>query len=227
MARTAMILGPTGSGKTFGIKGLDPKTTFIITPFKTHLAWKGGRKHYIEMIPPKAVGNFIVSDKFNKTLMILKKIGSGVRFKTVIIDDLQFLQGFRAIETSGETGYTKFCVTAEKYLELFKLTARLRDDLTIFFLTQTEVTPYGITRARIGSKFVEEVSGNLESFFDVVVGAGIDTSLTPGDELYGYYQTRKEGEDTLKTPYEMFDDERIPNNLETLRLAMIAYEEDE
>lgn len=222
MANMAMILGDTGDGKTFSIRSLDPSETFLMSPFKQRLSWKGSSKDYSIMIPGKTQGNMLIADSFDVVSAALDKINAGQKFNNVVLDDFQFLQGFRAIRTAHEVGFTKFTVTAEKYISLFDKVSKMRDNLTVFFLCHTEISD-GVRRARIGSKFVEEVSGCLESFFDVVLGAGIDESLSKGDELYGYFQTEKVGGDTLKSPYEMFESSRIPNSLQIVGDAMREY----
>lgn len=227
MAEMAMILANTGQGKSYSIRGLDPKTTFIISPFKMALPWKGWKKDYTEFIPKKQKGNMYRAKGFLDTIQLLKTIGSGKLYNTVIIDDLQFLTGFKAIEEGEVGGFSKFIKTAEYLISLFSVAETLRDDLTIFFLSHVEVDEMGTVRARIGSKFVAETSNSIEAFFNIVLGARLNAELDMSDDMYGYLQTRKEGLDTLRAPFEMFETERIPNDLELVRQAIIKFNEGE
>lgn len=228
MASFAMIEGPSGSGKSSSIRNLNEKTTFVVSPFKSELPFKGWKQKYKLLIPGKQKGNFYQPKSFQEVLALLNEINNGEIYKTVVLDDFQLFQSYRAIETASEKGFDKFIITAELYLALFKRAKSMRDDITVFFLSQTERTEEGYERARIGSKFIGQTIGSLESFFNIVLKSGLDSSLDPyNDKLYGYFQTRTNGYDMIKSPFEMFKEERIPNDLELVRTRLIEYNEGE
>ena len=48
MAKTILIIGESGSGKTTSMRNLDPVTTMYIDADGKGLSWKGWRKQYID-----------------------------------------------------------------------------------------------------------------------------------------------------------------------------------
>ena len=62
----------------------------------------------------------------------------------------------------------------------------------------------------------------LEGLFSIVLFAKVNKE-EDGSLIYGF-ETQNNGENTCKSPMDMFDEEFIPNDLELVRSKIIDYE---
>ena len=94
-------LAPSGFGKSTGIKGipelghkgLDPKTTFVISVLGKPLPWRGSQKDYVVTDYKKpTAGNRIISNDPDVVATILTQLASPeCPYKTIVIDDFNYL----------------------------------------------------------------------------------------------------------------------------------------
>lgn len=96
-----LILAKTGFGKStsigeipeLGIKGLDPKTTYLISCVNKPLPFRGGNKNYI-ITDSKNItkGNRIVTTDAEEVAKLVTILGSANSpYKNIVIDDLNYL----------------------------------------------------------------------------------------------------------------------------------------
>jgi hypothetical protein len=99
-----LILAQSGFGKTtsmghipeVGIKGLNPKSTFLITTTAKELPWRGGHKDYKTWDKPlspeifKSDCNRVVTNNPAQVAMLLSILTKVDKFKDVVYDDSNF-----------------------------------------------------------------------------------------------------------------------------------------
>lgn len=96
-----LILAKSGFGKStslgeipeLGIKGLDPKTTFLISCVNKPLPFKGANKKYIVTTPDKITsGNRIITNDAKIVAQIIAMVGNpATPFANIVLDDMNYI----------------------------------------------------------------------------------------------------------------------------------------
>jgi hypothetical protein len=205
------IVGSTGTGKSTSIKHLNPEETYIINVAKKELPFKGSEKLY-----NAENKNYKELEDANEISRLLKTISDKApHIKNIIIEDSNYIMGFSMVAKATETGFTKFSVMAKDMVDLFRTARQLREDITVFYLTHPEeITDGGDV---IGYKI--KTAGKLID--NQVLLEGLLTVC-----LYTYVEENKDGTASYqfvtnryrkypaKSPDGMFEEIKIPNNLQ-------------
>ena len=205
------IVGSTGTGKSTAIKHLDPKETYIINVAKKELPFKGSEKLY-----NAESKNYKEVDDATEISRLLRTISEKApHIKNVVIEDSNYIMGFTMVSKATEVGYTKFSVMAKDMVELLRTARSLRDDITVFYLTHPETI---------------EDSGEIVGYKIKTAGKLLDNQVLLEGLLtvclYTYVEENKDGTANYnfitnrfrkfpaKSPDGMFDEIKIPNNLQ-------------
>ncbi len=226
MAQSILIIAESGSGKSTSIRTLNPKETFIINiaskplPFKN---WQNNYKLYDKTTNPN--GNLLNISNPTNIYAAMKHVSEKMpHIKNLIIDDWQYMSSFEYFDRASEKGYDKFTQIAANLAQVAKLPKDLRDDLFIFFLTHSEDIIDVNGKRKIKAKTVGKMIDNsltLEGLFSIVLFAKVIKNEK--NKLEYVFVTQTDGENTCKTPMEMFDNEYIPNDLELVRQTILKY----
>lgn len=205
------IVGATGTGKSTAIKHLDPKTTYIINVAKKELPFKGAEKLY-----NTESRNYKEVSEATEITRLLKTISDKApHIKTIVIEDSNYIMGFNMIAKATESGYTKFTLMAKDMVELLQQSRELREDLTTFYISHPETI---------------EDSGEIVGYKIKTAGKLIDNQIVMEGLmticLYTHVEENKDGTASYsfvtnrfkkypaKSPDGMFEDIKIPNNLQ-------------
>jgi len=205
------IVGPTGTGKSTAIKFLDPKETYIINVAKKELPFKGSEKVY-----NRDSKNYAELDDANEITRRLRTISdSAPHIKNIVIEDSNYIMGFNMVAKATEVGYTKFSVMAQEMVNLFKEARKLREDIIVFYLTHLEtieddgsIIGYKIKTA--GKLIDNQVL--LEGLLTVCLYTNVEEKKD-GTTEYNFLTNRYK-KYPAKSPSGMFDEVKIPNNLQ-------------
>ena len=207
------IVGSTGTGKSTSIKHLDPKETYIINTAKKELPFKGADKLY-----NAENKNYKEVDEITEITRLLKTISEKApHIKTIVIEDSNYMMSFRMADKATEVGYTKFTILAKDMVELFREARKLRDDLKVFYFTHPEtiedsgeIIGY---RIKTSGKMLDNQI-NLEGLFTICLYTHVEEAKD-GTATYNFVTNRFK-KYPAKSPDGMFDDVKIPNNLQTV-----------
>lgn len=213
------IVGETGTGKSTAIKHLNPEETYIINVAKKELPFKGSEKLY-----NTENKNYKEVDDPVEVTRLLKTISEKApHIKNVVIEDSNYLMGFRMVEKATEVGYTKFSVMAKDMVDMFRTARRLRDDLVIFYFSHPEtiedsgeIIGYKIKTA--GKLIDNQVL--LEGLLTVCLYTDVEDTKDGANYSFLTNRYRKR---PAKSPDGMFDKVKIPNNLQVVKDAIIEY----
>lgn len=205
------IVGQTGTGKSTAIKHLNPKETYIINVAKKELPFKGSEKLY-----NTENKNYKEIDDANEITRLLRNISDKApHIKNIVIEDSNYIMGFNIVSKATEVGFTKFSLMAKDMVDMFREARKLRDDITVFYLTHPETIEDG--GDIVGYKI--KTAGKLID--NQVLLEGLMTVC-----LYTYVEENKDGTASYnlitnrfkkmpaKSPDGMFADIKIPNNLQ-------------
>ena len=205
------IVGATGTGKSTAIKHLDPKTTYIINVAKKELPFKGAEKLY-----NAENRNYKEVDDANEITRLLRTISDKApHIKTIVIEDSNYIMGFNIVSKATEVGYTKFSLMAKDMVELFRESRKLREDITVFYLTHPETIEDGGDIVGYKIKTAGKLIDNqvlLEGLMTVCLYTHVDENKD-GTATYNLITNRFK-KMPAKSPDGMFEDIKIPNNLQ-------------
>ena len=213
------IVGETGTGKSTAIKHLNPEETYIINVAKKELPFKGSEKLY-----NTENKNYKEVDDPTEITRLLKTLSEkATHIKNVVIEDSNYLMGFRMVEKATEVGYTKFSVMAKDMVDMFRTARKLRDDLVIFYFSHPEtiedsgeIIGYKIKTA--GKLIDNQVL--LEGLLTVCLYTDVEDTKDGANYSFLTNRYRKR---PAKSPDGMFDKLKIPNNLQLVKDAIVEY----
>lgn len=211
MSIPVLILGRSGSGKTYSLKNFSPKEVGVISVEKGRLPFKSDIK---VMKVPKDPTQGTAKDAANlnsaKYTWIIAAIKSAPT-KAVVVDDSQYLLVNELFDRAYERGYDKFVDMAKKFRDLIHSVNEWEDENKIvYFLHHSEIDSDGRQKTKTIGKMLDEKL-TVEGCFDIVIYC----------EDHKFF-TQSNGQSTAKTPEGMFDLE-IPNDLKAVDSAIREY----
>ena len=214
------IVGATGTGKSTAIKHLDPKETYIINVAKKELPFKGSEKMY-----NTENKNYKEIDDANEITRLLRTISDKApHIKNVVIEDSNYIMGFDLVSKADQTGFTKFSLLAKGMVDMFREARKLREDITVFYLTHPETIEDGGDIVGYKIKTAGKMIDNqvlLEGLLTVCLYTYVEESK---DGTASYHLiTNRFKKMPAKSPDGMFADIKIPNNLQLVVDTVKAY----
>lgn len=206
MGNNGMILGRSGSGKTLSCMNLDPKHTVICQVEKQRLPF------------PKKFPMTLKPATYSNIMALFKEIAAGKRpdIKTIVIDDSQYLIVNEFFDKAAEKGYDKFTSMAMNFRNLIHwVNVGLPDDVIVYFLHHTQIDDFGNIKAKTIGKMLDEKL-TVEGCFDIVL-------MTERNQDGYWFRTHGNGNDPVKTPMGMFEDDLIPNDLSIVDAKIREY----
>jgi hypothetical protein len=202
MSITTLILGKSGTGKSASLRNLNPATTALIQVVKKPL-------------PFRAAGwTPYQSDNWLAIVQAMRKAAAGGR-KVIVIDDYQYLLANEFMRRTDEVGFTKFTEIGRHAWEVLTAAAALPDDVRVYILSHTEEVDGGHVKMKTIGKMLDEKI-TLEGLVTIVLRTQVHE---------GQYQfsTQNSGNDTVKSPMGMFNEQHIPNDLAAVDQAIVEY----
>lgn len=201
MGYPVLILGETGSGKTYSLKNFSEDEVGIFSVEKPYLPFKK---------------KFKVAK--NATYEVIAAAFKDPKLKAYVIDDSQYLLVNEMFDKAKDTGYQKYTDIALHFRNLIHyINTQLPDDVIVYFLHHTETD--GNT-GKIKAKTVGKMLDNqltVEGCFNTVL-----LCVTEGTEHC--FITQSDGYTTAKSPEGMFD-LRMPNDLKLVDTKIREYYE--
>jgi hypothetical protein len=204
-----LIMGRSGSGKTYSIKEFNKDEVGVISVEKGRLPFKTDIK--VARIPSGFEGVKDYATLYRaKYAWILKSIESAP-FKSMVIDDSQYLLANELFDRAAEKGYDKFTQMAANFRGLIHaINESENEDKIVYFLHHTELDTDGREKVKTIGKMLDEKL-TVEGCFDIVIYC----------QDHKFY-TQSNGQSTAKTPEGMFELE-IPNDLKAVDSAIREY----
>ncbi len=226
MAHSVLVIADSGTGKSTAIRTLNPKETFIVNIANKPLPFKGWKKDYVNISKDNPTGNMTSASSTPGIIKAMQHVNDKMsHIKTLIIDDWQYMSSFEYFDRCNEKGYEKFTQIAANLAQVAKMPKDMREDLTIFFLTHSEETVDGNGNRKVKAKTIGKMIDNtltLEGLFSIVLFGRV--KKTEDGLEYGF-DTVNNGENTCKTPMDMFEESFIDNDLQLVKNCIAEYEQ--
>lgn len=212
MALPVLIIGKSGSGKTYSLKNFKPDEIGVISVEKGRLPFRSEIK--VAKVPKYGTGDEDAKSygaiNRAKYAWIMKAIETA-KPKSIAIDDSQYLLVNELFDRAYEKGYDKYVQMAANFRELIHFINELeQDDKIVYFLHHTDTDADGREKAKTIGKMLDEKL-TVEGCFDIVIYC----------EDHKFF-TQSNGQSTAKTPEDMFELE-IPNDLKAVDEAIREY----
>ena len=210
MALPVLIIGRSGSGKTYSLKNFAPDEVGVISVEKGRLPFKSDIK---TVRIPKSFGPDVKTyAQLNAAKYSwIQNIIAGSEVKSVVIDDSQYLLVNELFDRAAEKGYDKFTSMAANFRNLIHFINELEDeDKIVYFLHHSELDSDGREKVKTIGKMLDEKL-TVEGCFDIVLYC----------QDHRFF-TQSNGQSTAKSPEGMFELE-IPNDLKAVDMAIREY----
>lgn len=183
-----LVLGESGSGKSYSTQTLPIEETKILSVMKPILPY---RKKVDMVFTPTAKD--VIREMHNTD----KKI--------IVIDDFQYILGVPMMARIGEKGWDKYNEIEQGYSDILAEINTLPQNTIVILTSHTETTDDGKTKIKTIGKALDKYL-TVEGLFMIVLGTQVI------DGKY-YFITQNNGANTLKSPEGMFPSTYIPNDL--------------
>lgn len=190
MAIPVLIIGESGTGKSASIRNFTEKEITAINVAGKPLPFKN-----------KIVS--VTTDDYDEIKKYLNQFSK--KYKSIVIDDAQYLMANEFMRRATERGYDKFTEIAQNFWELINNIKTLPDDVIVYILSHIERDQNGNEKIKTIGKLLDEKI-TVEGMFTIV----LKTNVTDGK--YSFL-TQNSGHDTVKSPIGMFPSYVIDNDL--------------
>lgn len=211
MAIPVLIIGRSGSGKTYSLKNFTADEVGVISVEKGRLPFKTDIK--VARVPKDPTGGEAKDAgavNAAKYAWITRTI-RGAKAKAIVIDDSQYLLVNELFDRTYEKGYDKFTSMAQKFRDLIHFVNDLEEeDKIVYFLHHSELDTDGREKVKTIGKMLDEKL-TVEGCFDIVLYC----------QDHKFF-TQANGQSTAKSPEDMFELE-IPNDLKAVDTAIREY----
>lgn len=199
MAIGAFILGHSGSGKSFSLRNLSPDNVGFINVVGKFLPFKNAQFKQL------------ITDNPHYICELLRKSVAPI----IIIDDFQYLMSNQFMRDSDIKGYDKYTQNGKNIWQILNtINYEMKPYQRVYILSHTDEVDGKTKLKTIGKMLDEKITP------EGMVGIVLQTHIENGNH---HFVTQNNGFTTVKTPYEMFADNLIPNDLELVDNAICEY----
>lgn len=207
MSIATLILGQSGTGKSTSLRNLNPDDVLLIQVVKKPLPFRSTSWKYLS----KDGGSIYVSDNPE---IIIKRMQQTSK-QIIIIDDYQYVMANEYMRRSAETGFNKFTEIGRKTWDVFTEATKLSDDKRIYILSHTEEADSGRTKMKTIGKMLDE-----KITLEGMVSICLQTAIVNEQHIF---MTKNNGQNTVKSPIGLFENEHIENDLNAVDKAICEY----
>lgn len=209
MAIPVLVIGRSGSGKTYSLKNFKPEEVGILSVEKGRLPFRNDLK--VVKVKSFADAEHTPAQANAAKYAWLEMAIKSSKIKSLVIDDSQYLLSGELFDRAYEKGYEKFVDIAAHFRNLIHAINEMEeDDKIVYFLHHSELDADGREKVKTIGKMLDEKLC-IEGCFDIV--------LYCQDQKFF---TQSNGQSVAKTPEGMFELE-IPNDLKAVDDAIRDY----
>lgn len=198
MAVLVMIYGQSGTGKSTSLRNFADDEVAVINVSGKPLPFRNKLKTYD-------------TDSYAKISSALDKIER----KSIVIDDATYLMVNEFMRTAKVAGYQKYTDMAVNFNSLVAKASQLANDKIVYFLGHSDLKDDGTEHFKTIGKMLDNYV-TVEGKFTIVLKTVVQ------DGKY-YFSTHNSGQDTVKSPLGMFEDNYVDNDLKSVDTVIRDY----
>ena len=198
MAVLVMIYGQSGTGKSTSLRNFTNDEVAVINVSGKPLPFRSKLTTYD-------------TDSYTKISSALNKIER----KSIVIDDATYLMVNEFMRTAKVAGYQKYTDMAVNFNSLVAQASQLANDKIVYFLGHSDLKEDGTEHFKTIGKMLDNYV-TVEGKFTIVLKTVVQ------DGKY-YFSTHNSGQDTVKSPLGMFEDNYVDNDLKAVDTIIREY----
>ena len=198
MAVLVMIYGQSGTGKSTSLRNFTNDEVAVINVSGKPLPFRSKLTTY-------------ETDNYAKISSALSKIER----KSIVIDDATYLMVNEFMRTAKVAGYQKYTDMAVNFNSLVAQASQLANDKIVYFLGHSDLKEDGTEHFKTIGKMLDNYV-TVEGKFTIVLKTVVQ------DGKY-YFSTHNSGQDTVKSPLGMFEDNYVDNDLKAVDAIIREY----
>lgn len=183
-----LMIGKSGSGKSTSLRNFKKEEVAIVNVLGKPLPFKS------DLNAPKC-------DDYN---IILKSIAATDK-KTIIIDDANYLITNEFMNKSSIKGYDKYNEIANNFFNLINGIKNITGGKTVYLIMHEDTDEDGNIKPKTIGKLLDDKI-NIQGMFTICIRCVYE------DSKY-LFKLKTNGQDCVKTPFGMFEDETMDNDL--------------
>ena len=201
MAKSILIIGKSGSGKSASLRNLDTKEYALINVLGKQLPFQTD-KAFLE--------------SFNYSEIRDKLVAYSQKTKTIVIDDAGYLLTNALMNIGSKDAFKHYRDMANDFWELLRMISKdLPDDVLVYLLMHEETDELGNVKVKTAGKMLDN-HVTVEGMFTIVLRA-----LKNAD---GHrFQTSDNIGTIVKSPMGMFESQYIDNDLKLVNDTIKKY----
>lgn len=198
MAILVMVYGQSGTGKSTSLRNFNPDDVAVINVSGKPMPFRTKLQTYN-------------TDDYNKILNALSK----TERKSIVIDDATYLMVGEFMRNAKVAGYQKYTDMAVSFNNLIEFASKLPDDVIVYFMGHSEQADDGREHFKTIGKMLDNYV-TVEGKFTIV----LKTVVQDGKYMFS---THNNGQDTVKSPMGLFEQDLIDNDLKVVDDAIREY----
>ena len=183
-----LLIGPSGSGKSTSLRNFSADEVAVVNVLGKPLPFK----------------NDIKAPKLDNYEQILKAI-AGTKKKTIVIDDAGYLLTNEFMNKSSVKGYDKYNEMANNFFNLINGIKNVEGGKTVYLIMHEDMDEFGNIKPKTIGKLLDD-KVNIQGMFTICIRSAFDN----GNYIF---RLKTNGQDCVKTPFGMFEQDTMENDL--------------
>lgn len=195
-----LLIGQSGSGKSTSLRNFKGDEVAVVNVLGKPLPFKSDIK----------------AGKCDDYATILKAIANTPK-KTIVIDDANYLITSEFMNKSSVKGYDKYNELANNFWNLINGIKNIEGGKTVYLIMHEDTDENGNIKPKTIGKLLDD-KVNIQGMFTICIRSMYDN----GNYIF---RLKTNGQDCVKTPFGMFDDEQMENDLKAFDKVVREYYE--
>ncbi len=195
-----LLIGQSGSGKSTSLRNFTRDEIAVVNVLGKPLPFKSD----------------INAQKCDDYATILKAI-AGTKKKTIVIDDANYLITNEFMNKSSVKGFDKYNEIGNHFFELINGIKNIEGGKTVYLIMHEDTDENGNVKPKTIGKLLDD-KVNIQGMFTICIRSMFDN----GQYIF---RLKTNGQDCVKTPFGMFEDESMENDLKAFDKIVREYYE--
>lgn len=195
-----LLIGASGSGKSTSLRNFTREEVAVVNVLGKPLPFKSDIK----------------APKCDDYATILKAIAN-TKKKTIVIDDANYLITNEFMNKSSVKGFDKYNEMGNNFFNLINGIKNIEGGKTVYLIMHEDTDENGNVKPKTIGKLLDD-KVNIQGMFTICIRSMFDN----GNYIF---RLRTNGQDCVKTPFGMFENETMENDLKAFDKAVREYYE--
>ena len=195
-----LLIGQSGSGKSTSLRNFTKDEVAVVNVLGKPLPFKSDIK----------------APKCDDYASILKAI-AGTKKKTIVIDDANYLITNEFMNKSSVKGFDKYNEMGNNFFNLINGIKNIEGGKTVYLIMHEDTDDEGNVKPKTIGKLLDD-KVNIQGMFTICLRSMYDN----GNYIF---RLKTNGQDCVKTPIGLFDEEQMENDLKLVDIKIREYYE--